>query len=186
MKKTLLFLGAAFCLASSYAQTAEEKAYMAFMTPGTEHQMLAKDNGTWNEDITLYMDPKAPPIKSQSTCVNEMILGGRYQKSVHTGNMMGMPFEGQSTVGYDNGRKIWFSTWIDNMGTGIMYAEGTYDNSKKMLTMKGKMTDPTSGKNTDFKETLTFIDDDHQKMEMFTVTGGKDVKTMEILFTRAK
>ena len=186
MKRTLLFLSAAFCLASSYAQTAEEKAYMAFMTPGNEHQMLAQANGTWNEDITFFMDPKSPPMKTKSTCVNEMVLGGRYQRGVHTGEMMGQPFEGQSLTGYDNSRKVWFSTWIDNMGTGIAYAEGTFDNAKKTLTLKGKMTDPVSGKNMDFRETLTFVDADHQKVEMFNTTSGKEEKSMEISLTRAK
>lgn len=27
-----------------------------------------------------------------------------------------MPFEGISTLGYDNAKKTFFSTWIDNMG----------------------------------------------------------------------
>jgi hypothetical protein len=35
-----------------------------------------------------------------------------------------MPFEGISTLGYDNAKKTFFSTWIDNMGTGMMVMEG--------------------------------------------------------------
>jgi hypothetical protein len=186
MKKTLLFLTATFCLANGYAQSAaEQQAWMTFMAPGDQQKMLAKDDGKWSEDITMYMDP-GNPTKAKSTCVNQMILGGRYQRSIHTGEMMGMPFEGESILGYDNGRKIWFSTWIDNMGTGIMYGEGDYDAAKKAIIIKGKMTDPSTSKTTDYKEVLTTIDADHQKMEMFVVTNGKDVRTMDILFTRTK
>ncbi|MBK9333372.1 MAG: DUF1579 family protein [Ignavibacteria bacterium] len=29
-------------------------------------------------------------------------MGGRYQQGKHTGDMMGMPFEGMSLLGYDN------------------------------------------------------------------------------------
>jgi hypothetical protein len=186
MKKTLLFLCAAFCITTSFAQSGEEQAWMSFMTPGEEHKMLAKDNGEWSEDITIYMSPSAPPVTSKSTCTNTMVLGGRYQKSVHKGNMMGMPFEGESTVGFDNGRKVWFSTWVDNMGTGIMYGEGVYDKSKKALILNGKMTDPNTSKSVDYKEVMTWPDEAHQKMEMYVIADGKEIKTMEILFTRIK
>lgn len=187
MKKTLLFLSAAFCISTSFAQSAsEQQAWMAFMTPGQEHKMLAKDDGEWSEEITIYMDPTAPPIKSKATCTNSMILGGRYQKSVHKGDMMGMPFEGESTVGFDNGRKVWFSTWVDNMGTGMMYGEGTYDKSKNALILNGKMTDPSTLKAVDYKEVMTWPDEDHQKMEMYAIVDGKEIKTMEIIFTRVK
>ncbi len=33
---------------------------------------------------------------------------------------MGMPFEGMGIDGYDNLAKQYVSTWVDNMGTGIM------------------------------------------------------------------
>ena len=186
MKKTLLFFAAAFYLGAAHAQTAEEKAWIAFMTPGTEQNMLAKASGNWSEDMTMYSDPNSAPIKAKATCTNEMILGGRYQKSTSKGDMMGMPFEGVNIVGYDNARKIWVSSWIDNLGTGITYAEGTYDSNKKALVFKGKMTEPSSPKPVDFKQIFTMIDDDHQKIEMFSTMNDKEFKVMEILLTRVK
>ncbi|HET6722517.1 MAG TPA: hypothetical protein VFH07_07185, partial [Chitinophagaceae bacterium] len=40
------------------AQTADEmKAYQEFMTPGQMHKWMAKLNGTWEADITSYMNP---------------------------------------------------------------------------------------------------------------------------------
>src|ERR1051325_4627846 len=44
--------------------------WMAYMTPGTMHEMLAKFNGDWREDVTLWMKPGAEPTKSTSTCTN--------------------------------------------------------------------------------------------------------------------
>ena len=115
-----------------------------------------------------------------------MVLGGRYQQSTHTGNMMGQPFEGQGTLAWDNARKMLISTWIDNMGTGIMYMEGTWDNATKMATMKGKTTDPATGKEMDVKQTFAIVNDNTQKMEMFMTQDGQEFKTMEITLTRAK
>ena len=113
-------------------------------------------------------------------------MGGRYQLGTHSGNMMGQPFEGQSTLGWDNARKVLVSSWIDNMGTGIMYMEGTWDDATKTVTFKGKTTDPMTGKEMDVKETFAIINDNTQKMEMFMNMGGQEMKTMEITFTRAK
>jgi hypothetical protein len=184
MKKILL-AAATMISFSAMAQTADEKAWMEFMTPGEQHDMLFKSNGKWNEDITFYMTPGAPPTSAKATCVNEMVLGGRYQKSTHNGDMMGMPFEGIGTVGYDKGRKIWFSTWIDNMGTGMMYSEGSYDNGKKQIEFKGTTTDPATGKAMKFRETFKILDNDHQEMEMFMMSNGKEYKSMAIKLTRA-
>ena len=163
------------------------KAWQSFMTPGDMQKMLAKSEGVWNEEVTTWMDPGKPPQKSTSTCTNKMVLNGLYQESVHKGTVMGMPFEGHGTVGYDNAKKVFVSSWIDNMGSGIMYTEGTWDNASKSLVMKGKMTDPLTGKDTDVKEVMKFIDDNNQTMEMY-VPGpdGKEMKTMEIKFTRKK
>ena len=37
------------------------KAWMDYATPGPMHELLAKDNGTWDADITMWMTPDGPP-----------------------------------------------------------------------------------------------------------------------------
>ena len=127
-----------FYCKTTYAQDeAGMKAWQDYMTPGEVHKMLAADNGTWNEDITMWMDP-AKPTKSTATAENKMILGGRYQQSNHKGSFNGMPFEGMSLLGYDNAKKAFMSSWIDNMGTGIMNMEGKWDPATKTINFTGK------------------------------------------------
>jgi hypothetical protein len=169
------------------AQSPEEKkAWEMNAAPGEVQKMIAKWDGKWKGDVSMWMQPGAAPMKSTSMTMNKMIMGGRYQESHHTGSMMGKPFEGLGTLGYDNARKILVSTWIDNMGTGIMYMEGTWDNASKSATFKGKSTDPTSGKEMDVKEIFTVMNDNSQKLEMFMVMGGQEMKVMEIVYTRVK
>jgi len=158
--------------------------WMEYMTPGAMQQMLAKADGSWSEELTMWETPDAPPQKMTASCENKMILGGRYQESVHTGTFNDMPFEGHGLVAYDNTRKVFQSTWIDNMGTGIINMEGTYDPATMMLTLTGKETDPTAGKEIDVKQTLKFIDDNNQLLEMYRVQDGKEFKMMEIKLTR--
>jgi hypothetical protein len=191
MKRLILTLAAVFTTAVFIELAAQSesdmKAWMAYMTPGDFHKEMAKWDGEWSEEMLLWMAPGAPPQKHTSSCVNKMIMGGRYQTSTHTGTFEGMPFEGVSTTGYDNAKKKFVSTWIDNMGTGIMIMEGQWNDNTKTLELKGKQTDPASGKEMNVRETFKIIDDDTQKMEMYmTPVGGKEYKSMEITFKRKK
>ena len=167
-------------------QAAGMKAWQDYMTPGDVHKMLAQSDGDWNEEVTFWMQPGAAPMTNKSIAHNEMIMSGRYQQSKHTGDMMGMPYEGMSILGYDNAKKIFISTWIDNMGTGVMTLEGVWNDKTKTINFKGKEVDPMNGKDIEVRETFQLIDNDNQQLEMFSVINGKESKTMKIHFTRKK
>ena len=99
-------------------------------------------------------DRGAGDIKSNATVVNKMVLGNRYQQSSFKGTYKGKPFEGIGTLAYDNSRKMFISTWIDNTGTGMMSAEGPWDPASKSITFRGTMSDPATGKLLDTKVNL--------------------------------
>jgi Protein of unknown function (DUF1579) len=189
MKKfsTLLIASILLTISSLTAQTdAEMKAWENYMTPGNMHKILAEAAGDWNEEITMWMDPAAPPTKSAATSKIEMIMGGRYQVAKTTGNMMGMPFEGMSVMGYDNTTKMFTSTWVDNFGTGTLTMMGTWDAPTKSIILKGKMVDPMTGKDIWTKQIMKFIDKDTQEMEMYDTKNGTETKTMAVKSTRKK
>ncbi|MEA1849967.1 DUF1579 domain-containing protein [Chryseobacterium sp. MHB01] len=165
------------------------KAWMDYATPGEMQKMLAKSDGNWVGETKMWMENGSQPMMSKSEATNKMVFDGRYQMSTHKGDMMGMPFEGISIVGYDNSKKKFVSSWIDNMGTGIMNMEGIWNDSTKSIEFKGKMTDPSRpGKDCNVREIYTFVDDNTQKMEMYgpDAKTGKEFKTMEINYTRKK
>lgn len=161
------------------------KAWEAYMKPGNEHQMLSKSVGNWDVEISFYgPDGSIASTSSGIKAETKMIFGGRYLHANYKGNMDGMPFEGMNTLAFDNSRKTYISTWIDNMGTGLMYAEGNFVESKKQMTFKGTATDAASGKQIPFREIFTMIDDNHQLMEMYDTKDGKESKTMLIKLVR--
>ena len=163
---------------------AMQKAWEAYMTPGDAHKMMAAEEGKWNNEMTFWMGPEEE--KATSTAEVKMIMGGRYQVGKYTGDMMGMAFEGQSTLAYDNATKEYISTWIDNMGTGLGVLRGTYDEARKSTTLTGSMVDPITGKEKQVREVYTIVDDNTRKMEMYeTGADGKENKTMEIVMKRA-
>jgi hypothetical protein len=190
-----LILGLALA-APSAAQapemSAEEKAameaWMEAMTPGPEHQFLAKNVGTWNATVTMWQAAGAPPQISQATSVRRMILGGRVMVDEWTGSMMGMPFEGFGTSGYDNASKKWWGTWSDNMSTGSMTMTGSCDaDPKKGCVHTGKAVDPATGKEVTSRSTTVWPTPDEERMEMYGPgPDGKEFKMMEIVAKRAK
>ena len=165
------------------------KAMMDYGNVGPMQKMLASWSGTWNGEMSMWDHEGATPNKSIGTAVNTMVLGGRYQISKHTSNMMGMPFEGMNTMGYDNAKKQFMSSWIDNFGSGIMVTSGPWDEATKTITLTGTMPDICRpGKTCSFRETFKIIDDNTQKMEMYgpDPKTGKEYKMMEIMSTRKK
>jgi hypothetical protein len=70
------------------------------------------------------------------------------------------------------------------MGTGIMTMTGKWDESSKTINFTGTCVDPTTGKEMKVREVFKLVDDNHQTMEMYMTTDGKEHKSMEIKFTR--
>ena len=73
------------------------------------------------------------------------------------------------------------TTWIDNMGSGIMYMTGKWDDAAKQINYSGKTVDPMSGNWIDVRQVVTYNADGTVKMEMYGPgPDGKEYKTMEI------
>lgn len=197
----LLWLG--FVLASpAFAQekkdaappqmSAEQKAMMEAWqkaaTPNEKHkQLIAEFEGTWDAKMTTWMDPATPPSVETGRSVNTAVLGGRQLRMDYTGQFMGQPFEGVGYTGYNNVTGKYFSTWSDNMSTGLFVAEGDYDNASKSYAYRAQMPDPMKpGTMVPVREAMRFIDKDHAVFEMYETRDGKELKTMQIEYTRAK
>ncbi len=167
-------------------QAAMKITMEAYATPGEMHKWMAKFKGSWEAKVIGFMNPSKPDT-SKATNIVSMALNGLYQTGRFTGKMMSRSFEGHSTMGYDNAKKIFASTWIDNLGSGIIYMTGTYDEKTKTLNLKGYQTDPMTGKDSDIRQEMTMIDDDSYTLTMYgTGMDGKEMKFMEGIFKRKK
>lgn len=168
-------------------QMAQMEAWMKASTPGAEHKMLESMAGTWNTRIKSWMAPGAPPMESTGISENKVILGGRYVQVNFEGSFMNMPFSGVGFTGYDNIRKQYVSTWMDNMSTAVMITNGKWDDTMKALVFTGSMDDPLTGKPQPVKETVRVIDADTHVMEMWGPgPDGAMFKMMEITYSRKK
>ncbi|MGE0641818.1 MAG: DUF1579 family protein [Thermoanaerobaculia bacterium] len=188
----LVALGGVPAAAQETEMTAEQKAAMAAwtraMTPGPEHRELAARAGKWSASVSMWEAPGTPPQISQGSCKRRMILGGRVMAEEWTGSMMGMPFEGFGTTGFDNASGSWWSTWSDNFGTGVMNAVGECDpDPKKGCTFTASFVDPISGKAKKSRSTVSWSSPDDELTRMYDVdAAGKEWQAMEIKLHRLR
>jgi Protein of unknown function (DUF1579) len=159
------------------------------------HKLLADLDGNWTYTIKFWMnpDPNAKPEESKGTAVRKSIMNGRYSTLDVTGKMempgpdgkkKEMTFVGHGIEGYDNVKKKFVGSWIDNMGTGIMFSEGTYDPTTKTFTYTSEV-EAVPGMKQQIREVIKVTDKDHHALEWYEDRGGNEVKTMEINYTRA-
>jgi hypothetical protein len=188
--KSLLKFSSVLVLILSFVTIAQDvnqeemmKQWQTYMAPGPEHKMLTDMVGEWEGDITMWMDPSQPPQTMKGTTIYESLMDGRYIIGKYSGTMMGMPFNGVDITGFDNALKVYQNIWIDNMGTGMMITEGTFDKSSNKITYKGKMVTP-NGSKADVRNVVSIIDKDHSTFEMFTNMGAGETKSMEIKYKR--
>lgn len=163
----------------------KKNSWENYMTPGENHKWMAMSAGKWYGDVNTYMDPGGTPMTSTAKVRYTMIYNGLYQLGVYKGNIMGQPFEGQGILAYDNSRQQFITTWIDNMGSGVMLMTGQFDAAAKTLHLKGTQADPKTKKELTVRQDILFVDDNTQVVTMYGPdVDGKEVKLVDIRLTR--
>ena len=173
------------------AMDAEQKAMMEAWQkagqPGEAHKQLETMAGKWTTKQTVWMDPTAEPAVETGTATNTMIMGGRHLRQDYQGRWMGQPFTGLGFTGYDNVTGKYYSTWADSMATGLFVAHGDYDAASRTYTFRGEMADPAAGgAKIPMRNVVRIVDDDHHVFEMFETRDGKERRSMQIDYARAK
>ena len=159
-------------------------AWQKYASPNDNHKILDPLVGTWSHVVTWWMTPDSQPEMSNGTSETKWVMGGRYLRQAVKDTSMDQPFEGMGFTGFDNGRQTYQTIWMDNMGTGMMIGEGTYDPGKKTLTDHGRFTDPMIGQRS-YRGVITFVDDVHYRYELYVADkNGKEFRMMEIVYTR--
>ena len=174
------------------AKTAEEQKMEKLMadveklaTPSEGHKRLAPMVGKWKTDSQMWMDPSKPPMKMAGTDETKWELGDRFLTSEYKGEMMGKPFVGLGTIGYDNHARKYQMTWRDTMTTCTIVMEGIADATGKVLTFSGEIYEPMFDKNVKQRWVIKLESDSKHLMEFYvTAPDGKEMKSMEIVYTK--
>lgn len=168
---------------------AHMQACMEAGMPGKNHAWLQKMVGNWKGSTQMWMSPEmTEPTKSECSETVTGLMDGKFIQCDMSSEMMGMPFKGRGTTGYDNVSKKFVSTWIDNMSTGIMTGTGDQSADGKMMKWEFTVNCPIEKKAITMKATETYNGADSFTMVFYMSDAktGKEFKHMQIEMTRVK
>jgi hypothetical protein len=166
------------CADAGFAQELPEMPEMP--KPTKEHAWLEQLAGKWDTETEIFAIPGQPPIKVEGEESSRMI-GGFWYLAEAKGDIMGTPYTGIMTLGYDAEKKSYVGTWVDSMGGYMWNYKGTVDDEGKTLTLETKGPCPLKpGQIVDFKEVFEIKDKDHK---VFTSSMKQDDDTWTKMLT---
>lgn len=163
------------------------EAWGNYATPTETHAHMMKGAGKWSMKTKMRFTPDMPWDESTSQIETTSIMGGRYLFEKVNGSAGGQPFEGMNIIGYDNFKKKHFYSWIDNMGTGVFYAEGDMAADGKSITYWSEGPDFMTGKMKKTRSVMKYDSDDQHTIEMYdNGPDGKEFLSFVGVSTRVK
>jgi hypothetical protein len=158
----------------------------AVATPGPHHKALGKYLGVWNVELALVM-PGAPAQRSKGTATYQWIIDGRWMSQRISGQLMGMPYESFSILGFDNYAKNHVAVTVSNADTAMIMSRGlVVDPTNKVSAVYGTLDEYTTGElHKPFKTVVREISDTRHVMEIWDLgIGDAGAKVLEFTFTR--
>jgi len=149
--------------------------------PTPEHAELVQGVGEWEGTLTMFV----PGLPSEPIPCRESVsaVGGFWTTSKFTCDLMGAPFVGAGTLGYDSERKLFVGTWIDSLNTRLTVMEGKVDPARKTLVMHYEAQSPATGELTPHR-----VETVHASADAYTSTfyvgAGEGQKHMVIAMQR--
>jgi hypothetical protein len=153
--------------------------------PTDAHKVLAKEAGTWNTVIKMYLQgPTEPATEYKGVETIEMVSGGLFSRTTFKCKMGDRDFEGHGLFGYDPRTKEYTGTWVDSFSTIPTQLKGKHNAENKTLTMHATIVDTNSGQEIKQKQVTKFVDDKTKTFTIFMLmdAGGQEqeIKIMEM------
>jgi len=176
--KTRLVAAALVAAAAGIAVAAVRQDEHGARKAGKFHELLKQFEGTWETKSEFQMAPDQV-LKSKGTATEKFAVGGLFLITDVKSEMEGVgPFDAHSIWGYDEHKKKYTGSWVDNMSTAIWPFEGTVDDAGKVFTLAMEGPDPASGKLFKLRLIHEITGKDTRKLTIFM--PGQDGKEMEM------
>lgn len=163
------------------------KKAQEFATPGEGHKLLEPFVGKWDLVTRMWWQgPDKPPNESKGVAERKWVLNGRFLLEESSGDMMGMPYKSMTFLGFDNYKKKYVVSYLDNIGTAMYTGEGKFDPSNKVMTLFGKMDDCVmEERDKPVKYVTRIISKDKIVFEIYDEVGSpNEYKAVEMTYTR--
>lgn len=158
----------------------------AWMQKTAEHKELMKGVGDWDVAMKFWMMPGQPAQEAKGTATQKAVLKGMYlMQEFDCPNMMGMSFKGIAYTGFDTVEKKYTSVWMDDMTPVMLTSIGKQGDGKVDYTSRG--VNMMSGQKQDERQEIIWDGNDKFVMHFYAPgMDGKEMKTMELTYTRKK
>lgn len=163
------------------------KKSMEAATPGEGHKFLEQMIGKWDMTMRMWWQgPDKPPTETKGASEVKWVLDGHFLLEEGAAQVMGMAYKSMGLTGFDNFKKKYVFSYVDNMGTALFTGEGKLDPAKKVLTSFGKMDEPGTGETDKPTKYITrIISKDKHVFEIYDEVGSpNEFKALEITYTR--
>jgi len=151
--------------------------------PTTEHKLLKDHAGNWKVACKFYMDPSQPPMETTANETIEMV-GEFWTVSKYETSMMGMPFVGRATLGFEPHSGKFVSTWVDSMAPVLCALTGKQKGDT--IHMEGEFFSCMTNSVLKHRTTEKHVSKNERIFEMFAVMpDGKEFKMMTNHYKRA-
>ena len=162
---------------------------MSMPGPDEHHKRLEPFVGTFKAAVKLWMGPGEPNV-STGVLTSTMECGGRFLHQHYEADPASdspfPDFQGRGYWGYNHVTGKYEGFWIDTASTMMQMESGDVDASGKVWTMTSEMLNAQTMQPTQKKSVITLKDRDHHSVDMyFAGPDGKEIKGMEIRYTRA-
>ena len=166
-------------------QNAIKEAWIKASSPCAAHRKLDPMTGEWDAQTKVWFGP-GDPMVSTGRATRQWALGDRFQLIDYVGDDTPMGrFFGKGSLGYSNMAERYESVWIDSMSTAILVQYGNWEGDALVLIGEGH--ESISLGLVRVRSVIRIVSEDRHTFENF-VTGpdGNEMRTLEVIYTRAK
>jgi hypothetical protein len=153
--------------------------------PGAGQKLLERMAGDWDVAKTFY-PRNGEPVRSNGTCKQTMIQGGRFLKSEFTFGEGDNESTGLGIVGFETGSGKFTSVWVDSRRTQMSMRQSSEPFDGKQIVMYSRnFGDNPNGPYR--SRTVSHLEDDDRKLvhrQYARDREGKERLMMELVLTR--
>ncbi len=165
-----------------------------FQQPGIKHELFKDMLGSW--DVRLVFHSGTEKWESECRAENRMLHGGRFLMEQIEGEIYAPNDEGimepesySSTriVGYDNFKKAYVGTFVENQNSYMLNYTGRIPlrGDSSQIVFYGLSDEPMLElSDATMKYVLSAINKDYYRWDVYALALGEEALVFEILFTR--
>jgi hypothetical protein len=155
--------------------------------PAKDHEWLKQLVGEWDVQWKMYMQPDQPPAESAGSD-SVRAIGEHWIVAETRTTMMGAPYRGILSLGYNPQKKQFNGTWIDSFGGQLWVYKGTLNDAGDTLTLETEGPSlQVPDKTARYREIIQFTSKDSRTFtSSFEGEDGKWVRILTIEYRRKK